>query len=141
MTYSRLLSWFCALSKLLCDFNAASTSANWFTSASSSQATLFDCIILDINDQLLDTFGPEMKDHIGSNTVRVTASTSLSLLILAIVSWSLLREEKLDLFSISFKFPIALWSGSFTIFLEVKYFLTSLASTSDSPPPLLRTID
>ncbi|KAL6211139.1 hypothetical protein ACLB2K_016367 [Fragaria x ananassa] len=120
--------------------NEASTSANSFT-CSSSQATLFDCNFLDINDQMLDTFGPEINDNIASNTVRVTASTSLSLLMMVIVSWSLLREEKLYLFSIPFRFPIALWSDFFTIFLELKYFLTSLASKSDSSPPLLRMID
>ena len=91
---SRLLSWFCASSAFLSDFNAASTSANSFTSVSSSQAILLECTIFETKDQLLGfDFGPEMKDRTDSKIVKETASTSLSLLTMAIVSWSLLREE------------------------------------------------
>ncbi|KAH0978105.1 hypothetical protein GBA52_027824 [Prunus armeniaca] len=87
--------------------------------------------------QLLLGFGPEMKDRSDSNTERVTASTSLNVLTTAIVSLSLLRDEKLD----PLRFPIALWIAFFTIFLEVKYFLTSVVSAPDSLPRLLRMID
>ncbi|CAL8159076.1 unnamed protein product [Prunus armeniaca] len=65
-----------------------------------------------------------MKDRSDSNTERVTALISLNVLTTAIVSLSLLRDEKLD----PLRFTIALWIAFFTIFLEVKYFLTSVVT-------------
>ncbi|KAK9944328.1 hypothetical protein M0R45_009901 [Rubus argutus] len=58
-----------------------------------------------------------MKDNTDSKTLRVTASTSLSLLMMVIVSWSLWTEEKVDLFAVAFRFSIALRSDFFTVFL------------------------
>ncbi|CAL9022912.1 unnamed protein product [Prunus brigantina] len=67
-----------------------------------------------------------MKERSDSNTARVIASTSLNLLTTETVSSSLLREEKVDLFSVPLRFFIAFWIAFFTIFLEVKYFRVAI---------------
>ncbi|XVE93974.1 hypothetical protein REPUB_Repub01dG0240500 [Reevesia pubescens] len=80
-----------------------------------------------------------MKDNKDSSTLIVTASASLKMQITAPFSPSLFMEELLSSFSICFKFFKALLIVFFTAFLEVKYYLTSLASPST--PRLLRNID
>ncbi|KAM0991235.1 hypothetical protein ACFX13_009778 [Malus domestica] len=126
---SSFSSWLCELSALRC--SASSTIANSLAYVSSSQATIFDCIIFETNDQLRGwDFGPVMKDNSDSKDVRVIALTSLNLLTMATVLLSLLRDEPL-------RFFIAFWIAFFTIFLEHKYFLTSPVSAPDSVPRLL----
>ncbi|KAJ7978685.1 hypothetical protein O6P43_002177 [Quillaja saponaria] len=121
------------------DCTAASTFANSFSSVSCVQATLFVCISLETKDQLLSfdfvCLGPEIKDSKDSKMERVTASTSLNMLINSAFSWSLFAVAKVHFFSIAFKFPKDLWIAFLATFLETNESLAAVHTSNSLRDP------